>query len=272
MRRAHAVPGVLICAALQACITDSATAPEVAASEVSASRGGPSGGEQPVVITASCDITAAVTEFRTLLGTLNPNVVGEQPGGRREINWDGVPAAQTNSNTFPGDFFNQPVAGRARGVVLSTDGTGLRVSDNDFADVNPDYADEFNAFSPIRTFAAVGSNEVDVTFFVAGTTSPALSSGFGVVFSDVDNNGSAAIKLIAASGSSLGKYHAPACPGGFSFVGVVFSSPVIASVEITSGKGPLDGDAADVSDRDHGPARDLVIMDDFIYGEPRAIR
>jgi hypothetical protein len=23
-----------------------------------------------------------------------------------------------------------------------------------------------------------------------------------------------------------------------------------------------------VSDRDHGPARDLVIMDDFVYGEP----
>lgn len=271
MRRANAVLGVLICAALQACTTDSATAPPVA-SQISASRGGTSGGDQPEVITAACDITAAVDEYRALLGALNPNVVGEQPGGRREINWDGVPAAQTNTNTFPGDFFNQPVAGRARGVVFSTDGTGLRVSDNDFADVNPDYADEFNAFSPVRTFMAVGSNEVVVDFFVAGTTTPALSAGFGVIFSDVDNNGSAAIKLIAANGSSLGKYHAPRCPGGFSFVGVAFSSPVIAGVEITSGKGPLGSDAADVSDRDQGPARDLVVMDDFIYGEPRAPR
>jgi len=75
-------------------------------------------------------------------------------------------------------------------------------------------------------------------------------------------------KLIAENGSSLGKYHAPPCPGGFSFVGVEFSSPVIAIVEITSGKGPLGADADDISDRDHGPARDLVIMDDFIYGEP----
>jgi hypothetical protein len=26
----------------------------------------------------------------------------------------------------------------------------------------------------------------------------------------------------------------------------------------------------DISDKDHGKARDLVVMDDFIYGEPRA--
>jgi hypothetical protein len=271
MKRANAVLGVLVCAALQACTTEPATAP-IVAPRLSSDRGDASQRDQPVVITAACDITGAVNEYRALLGTLNPNVVGEQPGGRREINWDAVPAAQTNTNTFPGDFFNQPVAGRARGTVFSTDGTGFRVSDNDFADVNPDYADEFNAFSPLRTFSAIGSNELVVDFFVAGTTTPALSAGFGVIFSDVDNNGSAAIKLIAANGSSLGKYHAPRCPGGFSFVGVAFDSPVIASVEITSGKGPLGSDADDVSDRDHGPARDLVIMDDFIYGEPRALR
>jgi len=47
---------------------------------------------------------------------------------------------------------------------------------------------------------------------------------------------------------------------------------VIASAEITSGKAALGSDADDVSDRDHGPARDRVIMDDFIYGEPRALR
>src|SRR6185436_10992892 len=47
------------------------------------------------IVTATGDINAGVTQFRALLGgALNPNVVGEQPGpgGRREINWDGVPA------------------------------------------------------------------------------------------------------------------------------------------------------------------------------------
>jgi len=269
MRRAIVVLGVLISAALQACGSGSVTEPDES-SGPSSSRSELSQGHQADVITAACDITAALNEYRGLLGALNPNVVGEQPGGRREINWDGVPAVDTNTDTFPGDFFNQPVAGRARGAVFSTDGTGLRVSDNNFTDVNPDYAGDFKFFSPVRTFAAVGSNEVDVDFFVAGTSTRALSAGFGVIFSDVDREGSAAIKLIAANGSSLGKYHAPTCPSGFSFVGVAFSSPVAARVEITSGKGPLGSDAEDVSDRDHGPARDLVIMDDFIYGEPRA--
>lgn len=224
------------------------------------------------VITASCDITSAVADYRAALGSLNPNVVGEQPGGRREINWDAVPALATNTNTFPVDFFNQPVTGRARGAVFSTDGTGFRVSDNDFLDVNPAYPDQFNAFSPIRTFAAVESNLSDVQFFVAGTNTRALSAGFGVVFSDVDKGSSSEIKLIAADGSSLGKFFAPACPEGFSFVGVAFDKPVIARVEIKSGEGALGASSNDVSDRDHGPARDLVVMDDFIYGEPRALQ
>jgi len=270
MKRGNAVFVALICAGLQACTADSA--PPSGLAPGLSSRSEAPGDRQPVVITAACDLTAALTQYRAVLGALNGNNVGEQPGGRREINWDAVPAASTNTNTFPSDFFNQPVTGRARGVVFSTDGTGLRVSNNDFADVNPDYASDFNAFSPLRTFAPVGGNEVDVQFFVAGTSTQALSAGFGVVFSDVDNNGSASIKLIAADGSSLGKYHAPQCPSGFSFVGVAFSSPLISRVEILSGKGPLGSDAADVSGRDHGPARDLVIMDDFLYGEPRAPR
>ena len=47
---------------------------------------------------------------------------------------------------------------------------------------------------------------------------------------------------------------------------------VLKHVREVACEGPLGPDAADVSDRDHGPARDLVIMDDFIYGEPRAVR
>jgi hypothetical protein len=227
---------------------------------------------QASVFTGACDITAAVSDFRNALGQLNPNVVGEQNGGRREVNWDAVPPAFTNTTSFPGDFFNQNFSPRARGVVFSTDGTGLSVSDNDFSFINNAYDAQFNSFSPVRTFSAIGSNTSRVDFFVAGTGTPARSTGFGVVFSDVDQMGSASIKLLGLNGNSLGVYHAPPCGGGFSFVGVQFPSPLVAAVEIRSGQGPLGADAADVSDRDHGPARDLVIMDDFIYGEPRAVR
>jgi hypothetical protein len=227
---------------------------------------------QPLVFTAACDINAALADFRTSLGPLNPNDVGERNGGHREVNWDAVPPAFTNTLTFPGDFFNQNFSPRARGVVFSTDGTGLSVSDNDFRFINTEYDAQFNSFSPFRTFSAIGSPESRVDFFVAGTATPARSTGFGVVFSDVDEMGSASISLLGVNGNSLGVYQAPPCSEGFSFVGVQFPAPLVAAVVIRSGHGPLGPDAADVSDRDHGPARDLVIMDDFVYGEPRAIR
>jgi len=111
------------------------------------------------LVRASGDITAAVNEFRDLLGTLNPNIAGEQPGGRREINWDGVPAAFTNNDLFPGNFFN---VNSPRGVVFTTDGSAFRISSNGFVDVNPDYAGEFNVFSPPKLFAARGSTITDV--------------------------------------------------------------------------------------------------------------
>ena len=246
-----------------------AAAPSAAAASESSNA---SDRAQPSVFTAACDITGAFTDFQTALGPLNPNVVGEQNGGRREVNWDAVPPAFTNTSTFPGDFFNQNFSPRARGVVFSTDGTGLSVSDNDFRFINPAYDAQFNSFSPIRTFSAIGSAETRVDLFVAGTETPAHSTGFGVVFSDVDELGSASIKLLGVNGNSLGVYQAPPCPGGFSFVGVQFPTPLVAAIDIRSGHGPLGPDAADVSGRDHGPARDLVIMDDFVYGEPRAIR
>jgi len=247
------------------------------------------------VFTGAGDISPAVSAFRDALGTLNANTPGSQTGGRREINWDAVPAQFTNTNDFPVDFFNQPVAGRARGTVFSTRGTGFRTSDNNFADVAPAFDGPFNFFSPIRTFMPVGSSRMTVDFFVPGSTEAATSTGFGVVFSDVDHAGSASIRLFDSRGRSLGRFTAPAAPGGLSFVGVTFPTAVVASVEIRSGQAAVvtaslnladltqksarshgekddddHGDHGDDGDDDHDGRRnpDLVIMDDFIYGEP----
>lgn len=225
---------------------------------------------RPEVFKGACDITGALATFRDALGPLNPNQPGSFSGGRREINWDAVPAQFTNTDDFPADFFNQPVTGRARGVVFSTPGSGLRTSDNNFGDLNPSYADEFDFFSPVRTFQAVGDDRVVVDFFVPGSATPALSTGFGVVFSDLDHPGSGMLRLFDAEGRSLGTYLALPCPGGISFVGVKFPQPIVARVEIIGGKGALGAESFDVSSRNHGPARDLAILDDFIYGEPIA--
>lgn len=234
------------------------------------------------VFEGACDITEPVEAFRTALGTLNPNQPGSFGSGRREINWDAVPAQFTNVDNFPADFFNQPAPGRARGVVFSTPGSGFRTSDNDFVDLNPTYADQFGFFSPVKTFSAVGSNVTSVQIFVPGSGTPATSTGFGVVFSDVDHRGSGKLRLFDAAGRSLGTYLAPACPGGFSFLGVKFPEPIVARVEIVSGKAALGAESFDVSTTTpghrtpsapstrRGHARDLVIVDDFLYGEPIA--
>ena len=99
---------------------------------------------------------------------------------------------------------------------------------------------------------------------------PAATRGFGLVFSDVERVGAASIKLFDAQGGSLGQYHAPvrSDAAGFSFVGVVFGSPLIAEVRITSGQHAL---GADVQDLSHGGNRDLVVMDDYLYAEPQAL-
>jgi hypothetical protein len=220
------------------------------------------------VFSATGEIAATLAEFRTALGD-PPNGGTEGPlgGGRREIRWDGVPADQLNVNTFPGDFFNTRVKA---GAIFSTDGIGFQNSNQDFRDINPSYADDFNAFSLPVTFMPIGSAALTVSFRIPGLQTPAATRGFGVVFSDVEREGAASIKLFDAEGRSLGQYHAPVRtdPAGFSFVGVVFDSSIVALVRITSGQRALGTGVEDLSD---GGNLDLVVMDDYLYAEPQAI-
>ena len=222
------------------------------------------------IVSATGDITAAVTEYRTLLGALNPNVAGEQPGGRREINWDGVPAAFTNNDLFPGNFFN---VNSPRGVVFTTDGSGFRISSNGYVDVNAAYAGEFNVFSPPKLFVARGSTTTDVQFFVAGSNTPAMVTGFGSVFADVGRARSTTIEYFDATGKRLLRVKAPrrSDANGLSFLGAIFDSQVVARVRITSGDTPVDPDVVD-NVKGRGRKHDIVAMDDVIYGEPRAAR
>jgi hypothetical protein len=216
---------------------------------------------------ATGDITASVNAYRTLLGALNPNVAGEQTGGRREINWDGVPATFTDNDLFPGTFFN---VNSPRGVLFTTPGSAFRMSDSGYVDVNANYAGEFNAFSKPKLFTTRGSTVVDVQFVVAGSNTPALVTGFGSVFADVGLDSSTTIQYFDAAGNLLATVKAPrrSDAAGFSFVGAVFESAIVARVRITSGNTPID---ATVSDNvSAGGNKDIVVMDDFIYGEPRA--
>jgi hypothetical protein len=221
------------------------------------------------ILRATGAITGGVTQYRTLLGALNANTAGEQPAGRREINWDGVPAAVTNVDNFPGNFFN---VNSPRGVLFTTPGSGFRISDNGYTDVRADFTGEFNTFSPAKLFVAVGSTTMDVNFVVAGSNTPALVTGFGTVFCDVNRSGKSTIEFYNAAGTLLLSVPGPvkADAAGLSFAGAVFDSPVVARVRIISGEAPLNSTSIDLGKS--GGKLDLVALDDFIYGEPHAIR
>lgn len=220
------------------------------------------------VIAASGNLVDAVRNFRTSLGGDSANKdAGEQLTGRREVNWEGVQAPNLNVNTFPGNLFNTVIT---RGQVFATNGEGLRVSNNDGADIDSSYAVQFNAFSGTKTFFSVGSPRVDVTFQVAGSTTEATVNGFGVVFSDVDVAGATFVDYFTSGGTLLKHVAAPvrSDSAGFSFVGVTFDEPVVGFVRIVSGQQQPVAGVKDITD---GGLKDIVIMDDFISGEPHAI-
>jgi hypothetical protein len=70
------------------------------------------------------------------------------------------------------------------------------------------------------------------------------------------------VQFFGADGRLLFSSFVPAAPGngGFSFFGIKFNDPQIASVRIIA------GNIAPGPDDDRGS--DIVMMDDFIYGEP----
>jgi hypothetical protein len=224
----------------------------------------------------AASIEGTVNAFRAALGEPNNANNGPQPGGRREINWDGGGAADNvTPPVTPFDVFLQ-----TRGARFTTPGTGLSQApvsggpQNGLVGLfnNPTYADAFSTFSPLRLFTPVGSRITDGQFFLPGSNGgvAATVTGFGAVFSDVDKpdgvrrqGRSTRIRVFDAAGNQIFTSFVPAAPGdrGLSVLGVVFPDARIARVRIQTG------------DTEPGPdddGKDIVMMDDFLYGEPQA--
>ena len=104
-----------------------------------------------------------------------------------------------------------------------------------------------------------------MNFFVPGSTTSALSRGFGAVFTDVDLANATSISLFDATNTSLGTFFAQPLAGSetLSFIGVAFAMPVVSRVRIVSGTAAL---GAGVLDFPVGP--DLAVLDDLVFGEP----
>ena len=225
-------------------------------------------------------LQAIVDQFRADLGGANNGVGGSFISGRREINWDGVPDGFSEPNNLPEDFFN---VNSPRGVIFNAieDETGAAL--NDFAvssttasgvpvrfgSINASYSTIFTTFSAQRLFTVRNAHILEVNFLVPGTNIPATVSGFSVVFCDVDSStggGRSLIRVYGVDGRQLSAASAPVLDNGLSFVGISFNAGErIARVVIESGNAALSS-----TNNDGVSGVDVVAMDDFIYGEPRA--
>ena len=232
----------------------------------------------------AASIQGTVEAFRAELGNPNNgNAAGPLGTGHREINWDGLGSNVTTAPVTPFNVFLN-----TRGAQFTTPGIGLSQAplsggpQNGLVGLfnNPSYATTFSAFSQLRVFTPVGSNITDSVFFLPGSNGsvPATVRGFGAVFTDVDQpdgsgpgvkrgnrQSSVLVEFFAIDGQLLYSGFAPASPGdgGLSFLGITFTDPRIASVRIIAGDVPGPND-----DQDH----DIVMMDDFIYGEPHVVQ
>jgi hypothetical protein len=225
-------------------------------------------------------IQAMVDQFRTDLGGANNGVGGCFVGGRREVNWDGVPDSFAEPNDLPLDFFN---VNSPRGLMMNAIETDTGAALNHFAvsattasgtavrfgNINAAYSTIFQTFSAQRLFIARNTPNMEVTFFIPGTTIPATVNGFGLVFTDVDSatgGGRSLIRVYGVDGRQLSAASAPVADGGLSFVGISFNAGErISRVVIETGNAGLSSTNVDGTN-----GVDVVAMDDFIYGEPRA--
>ena len=239
----------------------------------------------PTVFQAAGPTTASIQgtldAYRAALGGLNNNSnPGPLTSGRREINWDGG-NPNVMATTDPVTPFNTFL--NTRGSQFTTPGKGLsQATPTGLATLfnNPTYTNTFAAFSPSRLFTPVGSNVTEGLFFIPGSNGgmPAAVRGFGSIFTDVDqpdgseggrhpsHEASTLIEYFDKNGKEIFSSNVPSSPGdgNFSFLGIVFDDARIARVRITTGDTRLG--------RNDDANHDIVVMDDFIYGEPQAVR
>jgi len=242
------------------------------------------GYEPPTVFQAAgpdaASIQATVDAFRAELGEVNNgNAPGPLASGRREINWDGGGSTATAiaATPFPG-FLN------TRGALFVTPGSGfVQAPSSGLAETfsNPDYETIFAPFSPVRLFSPIGSNVTHVEFFLPGSAGGLLATtrGFGAVLSDIDlpdgsgpggkhgnRKASTLVEYFGLDGGLLYSNFVPASPGdaGFAFLGIAFDDARIARVRISTGNS--------VPGADDERPRDVVVMDDFVFGEPQLVQ
>ena len=229
------------------------------------------------------DTHTAFSAFESAIGGTLNTAPQPQPNGFRRITWDGV---KLDGTDFGGDS-TVIVSGKEVAIPVNRfQPSGavfdqpLAVSGDGFKFVNPSINSSptalLPAFSPANIVAPMNGNQYDVTFTLAapGSTTPipALTSGFGAIFQNV-RLADTSIEFFDGD-QSLGKVFASSGNvGDFSFVGALFSGPVVTRVRITLGTGAIfffDGTTFRAGGADNPAGGDnLVAADDLVFAEPQ---
>jgi len=222
-------------------------------------------------------LKSTVDRFRHILGGKNN---GANPGplknGRREINWDGGAPFD-----MPFDFFNRVAP---LGAIFRTKGNKFAISnpvdgnpkDDKFSSLNRAAWKQLDVFREKRLFTSVKSNVLAQFFRVPGTHHKATVSGFGAVFVDVDKKNTSFLSLYDSRGCRIAKVAVRPRNKGLSFVGihvygvrgrVHLKKPPVYKAVLKLGDTPIK--SRRFRPHHYSRERDIVVTDDFIYGEPQ---
>lgn len=220
-----------------------------------------------------------VNKFQSLLGGENNGAnIGPLKDGFRLINWDGGAPFD-----MPFDFFN---TNAPLGALFFAKGNKFAISnpvdnmpkDDKFDSINAKAAKNFIAFSEKRLFTPVKGNVVVTKFQIPGKKIPATVSGFGAVYVDVNKRHTSFLELFDARGCRIAKVYVPPKAKGLSFVGLratyvqhhkygkwyKVKAPVYKAVMKLGN--------TRISKHYPGYHSDIVVTDDFIYGEPQKLK
>lgn len=219
-----------------------------------------------------------VDKFQYLLGGENNGAnIGPLKDGFRVINWDGGAPFD-----MPFDFFN---TNAPLGALFFAKNNKFAISnpedepvDDKFDSINPKAAKNFIAFSEKRLFTPVKGNVVVTKFQIPGKKQPATVSGFGAVYVDVNKRHTSFLELKDTRGCRIAKLAVPPKAKGLSFVGVVVKGfryhkhGKFYKVKAPVYKATMKLGNTPINKKHLSYHSDIVVTDDFIYGEPQELK
>lgn len=221
------------------------------------------------------ELEDTIKQFRKTLGGEDN---GNSPGlahGHRSINWD----ADIVPFNMPGDFFKNTVTRGAEFLAVEGDFAVSNPShddpsgiiDNRFSFFHRNFPKLFRTFSPKRLFTPVKSNHVIAVFSVPASKhgDRASASGFGAIFTNVTKPRTTFVHFYDENECLIFRLPVVDFKKGLSFGGLIVThkngkmvDAAIASVNIVLGDGVISKPE---------PRKNVVVLDDLIYGEPLKI-